>query len=172
MAELVTGFLDITKMESSGFIVERGDADLLQISDSVLAELSSQISTKKINIVKKYGTDIPHLNIGIKAARVIFQNLISNAVKYTPESGTVEVKIEKTSEGVSISVKDNGYGIPEAAEDKIFTKLFRADNIIEKEPSGTGLGLYLLKKLVDKLGGKVWFDSKEGLGTTFYVNLK
>ena len=73
---------------------------------------------------------------------------------------------------MTISVKDNGYGIPEAAKNRIFTKLFRADNVIEKDPSGTGLGLYLLKLLVDKLGGKVWFESTEGAGSTFHVNLK
>jgi len=171
MAELVVGFLDVTKMESKDFVVEKGDVDLLQISDSVLAEFVSQISAKKINIIKKYGNNIPHLNIGIKTARVIFQNLISNALKYTREGGTVSVNIEKTTEGISIYVKDNGYGIAEKDKNKIFSKLFRADNIKEKVPSGTGLGLYLVKNLVDKIGGKVFFESKEGEGTTFYVNL-
>jgi len=158
-------------MESSGFTIEKEDVDLLQVSDSVLQELASQISSKKTIITKRYGTDVPHLTIGGKAARIVFQNLLSNAIKYTPEGGAVEVSIGKTAEGVSIAVKDNGYGIPEDAKDRIFTKLFRADNIKEKEPSGTGLGLYLLKSLVDKLGGKVWFESKEGEGSTFYVNL-
>ena len=171
MEELVSGFLDVTKMESGGFVVEKGDVDLLQISDSVLEELASQISVKKINVVKRYGNDMPHLDIGTKTARVIFQNLITNAIKYTPESGTVEVNIDKTVNGVSIAVKDNGYGIAEKDKGKIFTKLFRADNIKEKEPSGTGLGLYLLKNLVEKIGGKVWFESKEGAGTTFYVTI-
>jgi len=172
MEELIGGFLDATKVESNGFAIERGDVDLAQISDSVLGELAKQIQDKKLNITKQYGTDVPHLDIGTKTARIILQNLLTNAVKYTPESGAVEVKIEKTPEGVTISVKDNGYGIPEAAKNRIFTKLFRAENAIEKEPSGTGLGLYLLKSLVDKLGGKVWFESKEGAGSTFYVNLK
>lgn len=172
MAELVGGFLDITKIESGGFVSEKGDVDLAQISDSVLAEIANQISSKKINITKKYGNNILHLDIGTKTAKIILQNLLTNAVKYTPENGSVEVKIEKTSQGTIISVKDNGYGIPEEAKSQIFSKLFRAENIREKEPSGTGLGLYLLKSLVDKLGGKVWFKSKEGVGTTFYVNLK
>ncbi len=171
MKELIDGFLDITKIEFGGFAVEKGDVDLLEISDSVLEELASQISFKKTNVVRKYGTNIPHINIGTKAASVIFLNLISNAVKYTPEGGTVEIRIEKTAKGISISVKDNGYGIAEEDKAKIFTKLFRADNIKEKEPSGTGLGLYLLKNLVGKLGGEIWFESKEGAGTTFYVNL-
>jgi len=172
MEELVGGFLDIAKMESVGFALGKGDVDLPQISDSVLEELSKQISDKKLTITKQYGTDVTHLDIGTKTARIILQNLLTNAVKYTPDNGAVEVKIEKAAEGISISVKDNGYGIPEEAKKKIFTKLFRANNVMEKEPSGTGLGLYLLKSLVDKLGGKVWFESTEGAGTTFHVNLK
>ena len=172
MLNLVAGFLDATKIEAAGFVVERGKVDLAQICDSVIGELSGQISDKKIDIIKDYGKDFPLLDIGIKTGRVIFQNLISNAVKYTQEKGTVEVKIEKSKEGAKISVKDNGYGIPENAKKQIFTKLYRADNVRVKEPLGTGLGLYLVKKLVDNLGGKVWFESKEGVGTTFYVSLK
>lgn len=173
MLELITGFLDISKIESEGFLNEKGEVDLLKISDSVLEELAEQISVKKINIVKKYGDDVPQLNIGTKTARIIFQNLITNAVKYTQEKGIIEIKIEKKiNGGVSVSVKDTGYGIPKDAQKRIFSKLFRADNIKEKEPSGTGLGLYLLKSLVEKLGGKVWFESEEGVGTTFYVDLK
>jgi PAS domain S-box-containing protein len=172
MRELVSGFLDVTKVESSEYSIESGNVDILQIADSVLQELAGQISTKKINVIKKYGDKIPNLTIGEKTARIILQNLLTNAVKYTPENGTVELLIEKTIDGISISVKDSGYGIPENAKGKIFTKLFRADNVLKKEPSGTGLGLYLLKTLVDKLGGKVWFESKEGSGTSFYVTLK
>lgn len=171
MAELIGGFLDATKIEASGFVVERGDVDLLQIADSVLGELTSQISNKKIIINKKYGSDVPHLDIGTKTTRIILQNLLTNAIKYTPENGSVGIVIEKVRDEVLISVKDNGYGIPENAKAKIFTKLFRADNIKEKESTGTGLGLYLLKSLVDKLGGRVWFESKEGSGTTFYVSI-
>ncbi|KKT38495.1 MAG: Multi-sensor signal transduction histidine kinase [Candidatus Collierbacteria bacterium GW2011_GWF1_44_12] len=172
MLNLVAGFLDATKIEAAGFVVERGKVDLAQICDSVIGELAGQISDKKIDIIKDYGKDIPLLDIGIKTGRVIFQNLISNAVKYTQEKGTVEVKIEKSKEGAKISVKDNGYGIPESAKKQIFTKLYRADNVRVKEPLGTGLGLYLVKKLVDNLGGKVWFESKLGVGSTFYVSLK
>ncbi|KKU08965.1 MAG: hypothetical protein UX12_C0026G0007 [Candidatus Collierbacteria bacterium GW2011_GWC1_45_47] len=118
MLNLVAGFLDATKIEAAGFVVERGKVDLAQICDSVIGELAGQISDKKIDIIKDYGKDIPLLDIGIKTGRVIFQNLISNAVKYTQEKGTVEVKIEKSKEGAKISVKDNGYGIPEIFGEK------------------------------------------------------
>lgn len=171
MAELVGGFLDATKMEASGFVIERGDVDLVQISDSVLRELASQIAEKEISVATHYGDAIPHLSVGTKTARIVLQNLLTNAIKYTPDHGSVVVTIARSNAGVSLAVKDSGYGIPDAVKSRIFTKLFRADNIKEKVPSGTGLGLYLLKMLVDKLGGKVWFESREGVGTTFYVDL-
>lgn len=172
MSELVGGFLEIEKIEAGGFVIEKGDVDIVQTSESVVGELASQIADKKLHVVKKYGDAVPHLSMGTKTARIILQNLLTNAIKYTPAEGAVEITIEKSAGGVTISVKDNGYGIPENAKSRIFTKLFRADNAREKEPTGTGLGLYLLKSLVDKLGGKVWFESKEGVGSTFYVTLK
>jgi len=172
MSELVSGFMEVTKMESTGFAIKKEEVDLVEICDSILTELAGRILEKKTIIIKHYGIAIPHLNIGKKAATIIFQNLLTNAIKYTPEGGTVEIKIDTIVKGVLISVKDNGYGIPEAAKSRIFSKLFRADNVREKEPTGTGLGLYLLKSLVDKIGGKVWFESKEGEGSTFYVELK
>jgi len=172
LLDLVTGFLDVTRTESSKYVVEKGMIDLVETADSVLEELGGQISKKEIMVIKKYGKNIPHSNIGEKTARVIFQNLLSNAVKYTPEKGSVEVIIKKNVKGVEISVKDTGYGIPEEAKSQIFTKLFRANNVRQKEPTGTGLGLYLLKTLVEKQGGKVRFESEEGKGSTFYVELK
>lgn len=84
MAALIGGFLDATKLESSGFKIEKGDVDLLKICDSLLEESASQIADKKITIVKKYGGSVPHLDIGEKTARIIIQNLLTNAVKYTP----------------------------------------------------------------------------------------
>lgn len=172
MADLIAGFLDATRMESSGFDLDKGEADLPKICDSILDEQSKLIADKKLVIKKKYGADVPIQKIGEKTARIILQNLLTNAIKYTPPKGKVHIKIEKNGAGVSIIVKDNGYGIPKEAQSRIFTKLFRAENAKEKEPIGTGLGLYLLKSLVDKLGGKVWFESKENKGSAFYVDLK
>jgi signal transduction histidine kinase len=172
MLDLVGGYLDITKIESRNYEIERGEVNLTQIADSILKVYKGQIQDKKITIVKKFGKAIPISDIGTKTAGIIFQNFITNSLKYTSKGGTIVVAIKHIGNDVIISVKDNGLGIPENAKADIFTKLYRADNAKQIDPSGTGLGLYLVKSLVDKLGGKVWFESKEGSGTTFYISLK
>jgi two-component system sensor histidine kinase VicK len=102
---------------------------------------------------------------------MIFQNLLSNAVKYTPEKGKININIKKDGLNVLISVADAGYGIPSNVQSKIFTKMFRADNARVKDPDGTGLGLYIIKSTLEKTGGKIWFESVENKGSTFYVTI-
>jgi signal transduction histidine kinase len=100
---------------------------------------------------------------------MIFLNLLSNAVKYTPEKGEVKLSIKKQSPYVCLQVQDNGYGIPKAQQSKMFSKLFRADNVKAMEIEGTGFGLYMIKAVVEQAGGKIWFESKENQGSTFFV---
>ncbi len=97
--------------------------------------------------------------------------MLSNALKYTPGSGLVNLEIRKQGPDALIKVSDNGYGIPEDQKGKIFTKLFRADNAKEADPHGTGLGLYIVKSILERTGGKVWFESKENEGTTFFATI-
>ena len=103
---------------------------------------------------------------------MVIQNLLSNAIKYTPEGGKIEISLSvDEKKNLILKVSDTGYGIPKNQQDKIFTKLFRADNVIGKDTEGTGLGLYIAKSIVEQAGGKIWFESKENIGTTFYVSL-
>lgn len=101
---------------------------------------------------------------------IVFQNLIENAIKYSPCDTTVTVRIEQLHNTVVISVTDMGIGIPENAVNKIFTKLFRADNAVGYG-SGTGLGLYVAKQITDYHHGNIWFESIPDIGTTFFVQL-
>jgi two-component system phosphate regulon sensor histidine kinase PhoR len=104
-----------------------------------------------------------------KLLGIIFQNLVSNAVKYTLVGGKISLNVKKEDNLLKISISDTGVGIPMKYQSKIFTKLFRADNILTIDPGGTGLGLYIVKEIVDNSGGTIWFESEEGKGTTFYV---
>lgn len=95
-------------------------------------------------------------------------------MKYTPANGSIKVSITKQPPehpvGILLTVTDTGMGIPKAQQEKIFTKMFRADNV-KNAVDGTGFGLYLLKSVVELADGKVWFESEEGKGTTFFIEL-
>ncbi len=101
----------------------------------------------------------------------IFINLLSNAVKYTADGGTITLTTKKDGVDIVITIADTGYGIPQAQQARIFEKMFRADNVRAKVPEGTGLGLYLVKSILDQTSGKIWFESEENKGTTFFVTI-
>ena len=107
----------------------------------------------------------------MKRLKNIFSNLISNAVKYTPQKGKITVEgYERTTE-FEFRVKDSGMGINDSERDKIFKKFYRAKEDIDTNPEGTGLGLYIIQLLVEAMGGKITFESKVGNGTTFIFTI-
>ena len=118
----------------------------------------------EVEILKKISLDSGLMSI-------IVQNLVSNAIKYTPEGGNVYLSIQQVDNNYVLKVKDTGYGIPIEQQSQIFTKLFRADNIKTKHTEGTGLGLYIVKSILDTVGGKISFKSKEEEGTEFIVEI-
>jgi two-component system sensor histidine kinase VicK len=105
---------------------------------------------------------------------MVVQNIVSNSVKYTPDTGSIAISLKHFADKKTVLLKiiDTGYGIPTKQQEQIFTKLFRADNVREKETEGTGLGLYIAKTIVDHSEGKLWFESEENKGTTFYLELQ
>src|SRR3989344_3371168 len=103
--------------------------------------------------------------------RAVLQNLLENAVKYTLKGGTVTITLEVVGSDVRVLIRDSGIGIPKNQQGPIFTRFFRAGNAIKTEPSGTGLGLYMVKKIIEQHGGKCWFESEEGKGSVFYVTI-
>jgi signal transduction histidine kinase len=176
MVELINSLLNVSRIELGTFAVEPEPTDILRLAKSVISEEEAQIRAHNLRIIEKYDK-LPKLSVDPKLFRIILQNLISNAIKYTPGRGTVTVSITRQQggrekeENVLIMVRDTGYGIPKNQQGKIFTKLFRADNVLLKETEGTGLGLYIVKSIVEQSGGAIWFESEEDKGTTFYVTL-
>jgi PAS domain S-box-containing protein len=170
MIDLVNALLNASRIDMGTLAISPKPTDFGAVADVVISELLPQIEKKKLSVTKDYDA-VPKIDADPDLVRVIFQNLISNAVKYTPDKGKISVIVELRDEEVVIKVEDNGYGIPEGQQSKIFTKLFRADNAREVDPDGTGLGLYIVKAIADASGGRAWFKSKEGKGSTFYVAL-
>lgn len=171
MVTLVNSLLNVSRIDLGTFAIEPSPVDLKQTVDNVISELQGQIHKKKMKITTTLDSKLTMYNADPKLAHIIFQNLISNSVKYTPEKGNINVTIQKQTPWLVIEVSDNGYGIPKSQQSKIFSKLFRADNVVTKDTDGTGLGLYLLKAIVVEAGGKIEFKSKENQGTTFTIHL-
>lgn len=172
MVDLVNTLLDVSRIELGTFIVESKPTNIVRLAQEVIEEHKLQIRAKRIRFSFSSGKSIPFIQADPKILRMVVQNLLSNAIKYTPEGGKVDISIaHKDEDMVLFKIVDTGYGIPKDQQDKIFTKLFRADNVIGKDTEGTGLGLYIAKSIVEQSGGEIRFESSENKGTTFFVKL-
>ncbi len=173
MVELVNSLLNVSRLEMGTFIISPEPTNFVEVMDDVLKEQKVAIVDKNINIKKEYDNNLSKLKYDPKLLRIIFQNLTSNAIKYSPSNSTVSIsiKINQRKKMIEIEVKDEGYGIQNNQQNQIFQKLFRADNIKKRNTEGTGLGLYIVKSIVDNFKGSISFRSKENKGTAFKVLL-
>lgn len=169
MVELVNALLNVSRIDLGTFAMDPEPVNLVEICDSVLLELTPQIIEKKQTIERIFASAPKVYNADSKLIRIVFQNFLSNSVKYTQPEGHITAEISVKENNLYISVSDNGYGIPKGQHGKIFEKLFRADNVRQKDTEGTGLGMYIVKAIVESSGGKIWFESEENKGTTFHV---
>jgi len=160
LIELVNALLDVSRIDVGTFAIKPEPSDLIQIAESALEVISKEVKEKNINLIKKFDQGLPKINLDPKLTKTLFQNILYNSVKYTPEGGTIGVNIKKRKNDILIEMFDSGCGIPSDSQPNIFTKLFRAENVKKIESEGTGLGLYIVKAIVDKSGGKIWFESK------------
>lgn len=167
MNVLISTLLDIAKLEEGTLSVRIKKIDIEDLLNSALRELQQMVAEKKIELT----TDLPKKKIFINCDPLllgeIYRNLISNAIKYTPEGGSVKVKIRLKNNELIFKVEDTGYGIPENLQNQVFTKFFRASNIQRRDTTGTGLGLYLAKQIAEVLGGRLEFISQENKGSSF-----
>ena len=173
MVSLVNALLSVSRMDIGTFVLEPEAVDFTRLVQSVIDDQKFHVERKKINLSTNFQTDLPRINADPKLLGMVIQNLLSNSVKYTDDKGDIEISLahnERTN-SLRFMITDSGYGIPEDQKSKIFTKLFRADNVREMDTEGTGLGLYIAKSIVDNSGGKLWFESEENKGTTFYLEM-
>lgn len=171
MNELISTLLNITRIESGSISIAPKQTNLQRVVDDVVKELQHTASAKNITLQVTCQTHSPMIRTDNLIVKEIIANLVSNAIKYTSEDGKVSVQLATRGKNLVVSVADTGMGIPTQSQDQIFTKFFRAPNVLRRETSGTGLGLYLVKGLADQIGGKIWFDSIENQGSTFYLSL-
>lgn len=168
--ELINSLLNVSRVELGTINVDPEPTDIKTICISCIDEIRREALNKNIKIEAFYDPDLPLIGVDPIFFRMIIVNLLSNAVKYTNSGGSVKLEAMKEEKSVIIKVSDTGVGIPKEQQSKIYTKFFRADNA-QVLSEGSGLGLYIVKSVLEKTGGKIWFESEENKGTTFYIEL-
>jgi two-component system phosphate regulon sensor histidine kinase PhoR len=170
MVEMVNDLLNVSRLDLGTLPVQLVPINIFDLIIETEKESAGIIEDNHLTINKTVNKDLLEIFSDTKMMRMLLQNLITNAIKYTPPKGTISISVEpQNKKEFKITISDTGYGIPETSKTKIFTKLYRAENVMEKEITGTGLGLYMVKSIVEQFGGKIWFESIENVGTKFFV---
>lgn len=171
MNTLIDTLLNITRIEAGSIHLKLQHIRVDDLAREILAEFVPAAQAKNITLTADIPTKLPSVYTDGLLVKEICANLLSNAIKYTADGGQVRFSLTATPKEILWQVTDTGYGIPAVEQKNIFLKFFRAGNITTKDVSGTGLGLYLIKNLAETLGGDLWFESQENVGSTFYFSL-
>ncbi|MEO8065790.1 MAG: HAMP domain-containing sensor histidine kinase [Candidatus Doudnabacteria bacterium] len=172
MIALVNDLLEVTRIEAGQSKLYLQPADLAPVIRGLIKEKERQIKQKKLQIVFTTEQEpLPQVRTEINKIKQVLLNLISNAISYTPEGGKITIDLQIQEDIMLGTISDTGIGIPKDQQKDIFTKFFRGSNVASMETTGTGLGLYICKAFIEASGGKLWFKSTEGKGTSFYFSL-
>jgi PAS domain S-box-containing protein len=168
---LVNDLLSVSRLEGGRMVGTAVRCNLGKLMKEVLADIQP-VLRKSEHQLEWTGLDIEHPVMGdAQMLRQVLQNLVSNAVKYTPPGGRIVVEITNDGAEVLCAVTDTGIGVPESARTRLFEKFFRAENVSTVETEGTGLGLYIVRLIVERAFGRIWFEPAETGGSRFLIAL-
>jgi PAS domain S-box-containing protein len=168
---LVNDLLDISRLESGRMTVDTRATELGELTESVVSELAPLVRERGHRLSVSGSHTTPPAMADPQLLRQVILNLVSNAIKYQHPGGEIAIRMGRENGVVRWEVLDRGIGIPMESRHRLFEKFYRAENAAAVETEGTGLGLYLVHLIVERLGGRIWFESEEGAGSTFVVTL-
>lgn len=172
MIHLVGDLLNSARIEEGRFGYTFVITDIVKVIEEIIEQLSIKAKERDVLIVlEKPENKVLNIKIDPSRINLAIGNLIDNAIKYNLPKGTVTVSLKEEIDYLKISIADKGVGIPKKSLDRLFTKFFRAENVVKLQTEGTGLGLFIVKNIIESHGGKIWAESEENKGTTFYVLL-
>ena len=162
---LVDDMLEANRLESGEVQYSFASQNLSTIVDEVIEEFTPKARRKNIKVLFVNKEEkFPDVLADSVKVKTLLENLLDNSMKYTPEGGVIKVELKQADKFMEVSIEDDGMGIPASDSQNIFKKFFRAQNALRVESSGSGLGLFVAKIIVDKHGGSIWFESPIGGG--------
>jgi len=168
LQQLVDDLLDLSRLESGGWVAKREEVELGPVVEDLWDGFQGRASERGLAFsLEGDATVLADLQGVIQ----VFQNLIANAIRYTPDGGSIAIDIQAGEGLAKVEVRDTGIGIPASALPRVFERFFRVDSARARAEGGTGLGLAIVRHLVDAMGGKVWAESEPGTGTSLFVTL-
>jgi signal transduction histidine kinase len=167
MVYLISDLLNVSRLKTGKFVIEQKPVYLPDLIESEIQQLHEGAAAKNITLSFAKPESFPTVNLDEMKVRQVVMNFTDNAIYYTPNGGTITLGLKEKKDTVEFSVRDTGIGVPKSEQHKLFTKFYRAENAKKARPDGTGLGLFMAKKVIVAQGGSIIFDSKEGKGSTF-----
>jgi signal transduction histidine kinase len=167
MANLVSDLLNVSRMESGKFFIDAKPVNLADLAESIVNELSESAKAKGVALIYNKPSAFSTVMLDEDKTSQVIINFIDNALHYAKNMGKVEVIVKDNADSVELRVVDDGIGVPLAVQKDLFTKFFRAENAKKARPDGTGIGLYLAKRVISSQNGTIIFESQENKGSTF-----
>lgn len=172
MTKIVNDLLDVVKIDQGKLISKKEKVDVAKAVRETVRGVELLAKAKKIKVIFKAEKAKSFWAIAdFDKLKIVIENLIVNSIKYSKEKGKVEVQVLEEAGNIIVGVKDYGMGIPDSQHRQVFDKFFRSDNAAKYQTEGAGLGLYIAKNIIKQSEGKIWFESKENVGTNFKLSL-
>ena len=171
MVRLIGDFLNVSRLQTGKFIIDKHPIDLAKIVEQEVEGLEPNASARGLSFTYKKPKNVPLLQLDENKIQQVIMNFADNAIYYSKENSKIKVNLAVVDNHVEFTVKDTGIGVPIAEQEQLFGKFFRATNARKQRPDGTGVGLFLAKKVIDAHDGTIIFESKEGKGSTFGFRL-
>lgn len=167
MVYLIADLLNVSRLKTGKFIIEPKATNLADVVEGELSQLTETAKSRKLEIEYHKPKNFPSLMLDETKTRQVIMNFVDNAIYYTPAGGRIEVNLEDKDDHIEFTVVDNGIGVPKSEQHNLFNKFYRAGNARKARPDGTGLGLFMAKKVIVAQGGAIIFRTTEGKGSTF-----
>lgn len=167
MVYLISDLLNLSRLSTGKFVIESVPTDLGEVVQGEIDQLHETAKSRDVTLHYDRPATFPKLLLDETKIHQVVMNFMDNAIYYTPAGGQVTVALRETATAVELTVHDTGIGVPRAEQHRLFTKFYRAGNARKARPDGTGLGLFMAKKVIAAQGGSIIFESAEGKGSTF-----